>query len=248
MVRLSDIEVKELVRERYSEVAKGASGCCDDSCCSTETPLYTLQEIDGLPDAAVMASAGCGNPTAIGALNAGETVADFGSGGGIDCFLAARAVGVEGRVIGVDMTPDMVELARSNAVKLGLSNVEFHLSEMESTPIEDASVDVLISNCVINLAPDKDAAFREAFRILKPGGRVYISDMLLVKELPEAARADMSNWIACLGGAEPVEVYLGRMRGAGFSEASVISDKAWEGSEAWASNVHSMNIRAFKPN
>ena len=144
-------------------------------------------------------------------------MADFGSGGGIDCFLAAKVVGVEGRVIGVDMTPDMVELARSNAVKLGLSNVEFHLSEMESTPIEDASVDVLISNCVINLAPDKDAVFREAFRILKPGGRVYISDMLLVKELPEAARADMSNWVACLGGAEPVEVYLGRMRGAGFS-------------------------------
>ena len=140
MVRLTDIEVKELVRERYSEVAKGASDCCGASCCSTETALYTLQEIDGLPDEALMASAGCGNPTAIGALNAGETVADFGSGGGIDCFLAARAVGVEGRVIGVDMTPDMVELARSNAVKLGLPNVEFHLSEMESTPIEDASV------------------------------------------------------------------------------------------------------------
>ena len=248
MASLSESEVKELVKEHYAEVAKGTSSCCDDSCCSPkETKLYALEEVEGLPDEAVMASAGCGNPTAIGELKAGETVVDFGSGGGIDCFLAERAVGSEGKVIGVDMTPDMVDLARSNAKKLGLSNVEFHLTEMEHTPIPDASVDVIISNCVINLAPDKDAVFKEAFRILKPGGRVYISDMLLVKDMPDEARADMSNWVACLGGTEPKDVYFGRMRDAGFGDMEIISDKPWEGSETWASSVHSMNIKAFKP-
>ena len=241
-----NVEIRELVRERYAEVARGASDCCGDSCCDAETNLYTLQEVDGLPTEAVMASAGCGNPTAIGALEPGETVVDFGSGGGIDCFLAARAVGPEGQVIGVDMTPDMVSLARSNAEKLEMPNVVFHLSEMESTPIADASVDVLISNCVINLSPDKDAVFREAYRILKPGGRCYISDLLLVGDLPEEAKADMSNWVSCIGGAEPMDVYLGRMRAAGFGEVSVTSDTPWEGGEQWAGYAHSMNILARK--
>ncbi len=242
------IEIREIVKERYADVARGASDCCGDSCCGeAETNLYTLQEVEGLPTEAVMASAGCGNPTAIGALNAGETVVDFGSGGGIDCFLAARAVGAEGSVIGVDMTPDMVALARENAIKLGATNVEFHLSEMENTPIDAESVDVIISNCVINLSPDKDAVFREAYRILKPGGRAYISDMLLVKELPEEARADMANWVSCIGGAEPADVYLGRMRDAGFGDVEVTSDRPWEGCEQWASYAHSMNILAHKP-
>ena len=242
------IEIREIVKERYAEVARSANDCCADSCCGeAETNLYTLQEVEGLPTEAVMASAGCGNPTAIGALNAGETVVDFGSGGGIDCFLAARAVGPEGSVIGVDMTPDMVALARENAIKLGATNVEFHLSEMENTPIDADSVDVIISNCVINLSPDKDAVFREAFRILKPGGRVYISDLLLVNELPDEAVADMSNWVSCIGGAEPVDVYLGRMRTAGFERAEITADTPWEGSEQWASYAHSMNVIAHKP-
>ena len=241
------IEIREIVKGRYAEVARSAGDCCGDSCCETQTNLYTLQEVEGLPTEAVMASAGCGNPTAIGALNVGETVVDFGSGGGIDCFLAARAVGPEGSVIGVDMTPDMVSLARENAIKLGATNVEFHLSEMESTPIDAESVDVIISNCVINLSPDKDAVFREAFRILKPGGRVYISDLLLVDELPEEAKADMSNWVSCIGGAEPVDVYLGRMRTAGFEQPEITADTPWEGSEQWASYAHSMNILAHKP-
>ncbi len=242
------IEIKELVKERYSEVAKGASDCCEGSCCGeAETNLYTLQEVEGLPTEAVMASAGCGNPTAIGALNPGETVVDFGSGGGIDCFLAARAVGPRGAVIGVDMTPDMVALARENAIKLGAANVRFHLSEMENTPIDAASVDVIISNCVINLSPDKDAVFREAFRILKPGGRVYISDLLLVDDLPDEAKADMSNWVSCIGGAEPVDVYLGRMRAAGFVRAEITADTPWQGGEQWSSYAHSMNILAHKP-
>lgn len=247
MAEMTDAEVKDLVRENYAQVAQGATACCSSDCCGEPNKLYDVEEIKDLPAEAVMASAGCGNPTAIGELASGETVVDFGSGGGIDCFIAAKAVGPEGKVIGVDMTEDMVNLARTNAAKLGLSNVEFHLTEMEHTPIADGSVDVIISNCVINLAPDKGEVFREAFRILKPGGRAYISDMLLVKDLPEEAKADRKNWVMCLSGAERKDVYLGRMRDAGFVDTQVLEDKPWDGPESWASDVHSMNIRAYKP-
>ena len=243
----SDSDVKELVRERYAEVAKAAGGCCADDICGTPTQLYDSAQIEGLPSEALLASAGCGNPTAIDDLRPGDTVVDFGSGGGIDCFIAARAVGEQGRVIGVDMTPDMVDLARRNAESLGMSNVEFHLTEMESTPVAADSADVIISNCVINLAPDKDAVFREAYRILKPGGRVFISDMLLTAPLPDYAAADTRNWVACLSGAEPQEVYLGRMRQAGFERMEIVDDKPWKGEQEWASRVHSMNIKAYKP-
>ncbi|MDE0205732.1 MAG: arsenite methyltransferase [Candidatus Tectomicrobia bacterium] len=243
----SDTEVKALVRERYAEVAKAAGGCCADDVCGTPTALYDNGQIDGLPSEALMASAGCGNPTAIDDLKPGDTVVDFGSGGGIDCFIAAKAVGEQGRVIGVDMTPDMVDLARRNAATLGMTNVAFHLTEMESTPIAADSVDVIISNCVINLAPDKDAVFREAYRILKPGGRMFISDMLLTAPLPDYAVADMRNWVACLSGTEPQDVYLGRMRQAGFERMEIVDDKPWQGEQEWASRVHSMNIKAYKP-
>ena len=243
----SDTEVKALVRERYAEVAKAAGGCCADDVCGTPTALYDNGQIDGLPSEALMASAGCGNPTAIDDLKPGNTVVDFGSGGGIDCFIAAKAVGEQGRVIGVDMTPDMVELARRNAATLGMTNVTFHLTEMESTPIAADSVDVIISNCVINLAPDKDAVFREAYRILKPGGRMFISDMLLTAPLPDYAVADMRNWVACLSGTEPQDVYLGRMQQAGFERMEIVDDKPWQGEQEWASRVHSMNVKAYKP-
>ena len=243
----SNSDVKDLVRERYAEVAKAAGGCCADDICGTPTQLYDYDQIEGLPEEALLASAGCGNPTAIEDLRPGDTVVDFGSGGGIDCFIAARAVGEQGRVIGVDMTPDMVDLARRNAKSLGMNNVEFHLTEMESTPIAADSADVIISNCVINLAPDKDAVFREAYRILKPGGRVFISDMLLTAPLPDHAAADTRNWVACLSGAEPQEIYLGRMRSAGFERMEIMDDKPWQGEEEWASRVHSMNIKAYKP-
>lgn len=247
MADLTNIEVRELVSEHYAEVAKNANACCSTDCCAEPSKLYAIEEIEGLPTEAVMASAGCGNPTAIGELLPGETVVDFGSGGGIDCFIAAKAVGPEGKVIGVDMTQDMIDLARSNAKKLGMSNVEFHLTEMEHTPLADESTDVIISNCVINLAADKGEVFREAFRILKPGGRAYISDMLLVNELPDEAKADKKNWVMCLSGAEPKDVYLGKMRDAGFVDAQILDDKPWSGEESWASDVHSMNIRAYKP-
>ena len=243
----SEMDVKTLVRERYAEVAKAAGGCCADDICGTPSQFYDSDQIDGLPSEALLASAGCGNPTAIDDLKPGDTVVDFGSGGGIDCFIAAKAVGEEGRVIGVDMTPDMVDLARRNADSLGMTNVTFHLTEMESTPVAADSVDVIISNCVINLAPDKDAVFREAYRILKPGGRMFISDMVLTAPLPDYAAADARNWVACLSGAEPQEVYLGRMRQAGFERMDIVEDKPWQGEQEWASRVHSMNIKAYKP-
>ena len=248
MVNYTDSDVKELVRERYGNFAQNASSsCCGDGEATTKNALYELEQLDGLPDEALVASAGCGNPTAIGDLNAGETVVDFGSGGGIDCFIAARAVGEQGKIIGIDMTPDMIGLARKNASDLGVSNVEFHLAEMENTPLESGSVDVIISNCVINLAPDKDAVFREAYRILKPGGRMFISDMVLTAPLPAHATEDAENWVACLSGAEPRDVYMGRMSGAGLADIEIIDSKPWKGEEEWASRVHSANIKAFKP-
>jgi arsenite methyltransferase len=253
MPRTRDEEIKQAVRERYSEVARGRSGCCGDSCGCAESgdatllPLYTSAELNGLPSEAVMASAGCGNPTGLASLKPGETVVDFGSGGGIDCFLAARAVGPEGRVIGVDMTPDMVELARGNARKLGLSNVEFHLTEMEHTPLPDSSTDVIISNCVINLAPDKDAVFREAFRILRPGGQVFISDMVLADELPQELAADLSSWAACVAGAELLPAYLERMKRAGFADVEVLSEAPQRDATGCASSVRSVTIKALKP-
>jgi SAM-dependent methyltransferase len=209
--------------------------------------LYSAGETEGLPVEALAASAGCGNPTALASLRPGETVIDFGSGGGIDCFLAARAVGDQGRVIGIDMTEDMIELARSNAGKVGLSNTEFFHAEMERTPIADDTGDILISNCVINLAPDKDAVFREAFRVLKPGGRLAVSDMVLVDVLPEEQTADTANWVACLAGAELKEVYLGRIADAGFADVEVVSETHLENRDGWRANVRSMNIKATKP-
>ena len=240
-------EVKEAVQEHYSAVAQGANDRCGVSSCGQPSALYTGEETEDLPAGAVAASAGCGNPTALASLEPGETVVDLGSGGGIDCFLAARAVGSEGRVIGVDMTPDMVDLARRNARNLGLSNVEFHLTEMEHTPVAGASADVIMSNCVINLAHDKDAVFSEAFRMLRPGGRMFVSDMVLVEELPVEASGDIKNWVSCLGGAELKTTYLGRMAAAGFVGIDVMSESQLEASDGWRSKVRSMDIKALKP-
>ena len=258
---LDDVQIKEVVRERYGALAARAAaengdadGCCDASCCGEDAAadadsilaLYTRAELDDLPNEALAASAGCGNPHAIGALKAGETVVDFGSGGGIDCFIAAKAVGETGAVVGIDMTENMVELARENAAKLGLSNVSFHLAEMERTPLDDDSVDAIISNCVINLAPDKDAVFREAHRILRPGGRLMVSDLVMVDEIPEEEREKSENWVACLAGTEMEGVYLGRMRSAGFESVEVLTQAPWK-PDGWQASIHSMNIKAVKP-
>lgn len=255
MTTTDEGRIRELVRDRYADLArKSASGpgATEDACCADDGPgqdpvstLYLAEQTSGLPTEAIAASAGCGNPHAIETLQPGETVVDFGSGGGIDCFIAARAVGSQGRVVGIDMTEDMVELARGNARRLGLGNVEFHLSEMENTPLEDGTVDAIISNCVINLAPDKDKVFREAHRILRSGGRLMVSDLVRVGEIPKEEAEDDANWVECLAGTEMKDVYLRRMEAAGFREVQVISSAPWD-EQGWRTNIHSVNIRAVK--
>ncbi len=245
MVDTGHQEVKKTVREHYAAVAQGAY-CCDPSEGVGAGHLYSKAELEALPIEALAASAGCGNPTALASLKPGEVVLDLGSGGGIDCFLAARAVGPSGRVIGVDMTPDMVNLARKNADRLGLSNVQFLLAEMENTSLPDESVDVIISNCVICLSPDKDAVMREASRVLRPGGRVHVSDMVLVEELPKEITSDPEKWASCISGAELKNTYLERMDRAGFTEMEINEESGVSNPEGCRSAVRSMKITARK--
>jgi SAM-dependent methyltransferase len=220
-----------------AQEAPAQTGCCppsqeapvQTSCCdpAAETgpaaQFYSEEELEGFPDSVTGASLGCGNPLAIAELQPGEVVLDLGSGGGIDCFLAARKVGPEGRVIGLDMTPDMIRLARRNAKKMGVTNVDFRFGEMEEMPLPDGSVDVIISNCVVNLSPDKDAVFREAYRVLRPGGRLSISDIVVDGDLPQFIRSQMSAWAGCIAGALDEAVYLGKIRAAGFARVDVQS-------------------------
>jgi SAM-dependent methyltransferase len=189
----------------------------------TGAGLYPAYELDDLPRSVTGASAGCGNPTAITELQPGEVVLDLGSGGGIDCFLAARKVGPTGRVIGLDMTPDMIRLARRNAKKVGATNVDFRYGEMEDIPLPDESVDVIISNCVINLSPDKDAVFTEAYRVLRPGGRMSVSDIVTNGELPQSLRDRPDAWAGCLAGALDESDYLSKIRAAGFEGIEILS-------------------------
>ncbi|MBL7202190.1 MAG: arsenite methyltransferase [Anaerolineae bacterium] len=205
-----------------------SAACCGPSTAEVEISdgaarFYSAQELDGLPDTVTLASLGCGNPTAIAELRPGEVVLDLGSGGGIDCFLAARQVGPEGRVIGLDMTPDMIKLARRNARKVGAQNVDFRFGEMEDIPLPDGSVDVILSNCVINLSPDKDAVFGEAYRVLRPGGRLSVSDIVVDGDLPPAIRDSLNAWAGCVAGALDESVYLEKIRAAGFEDVAVAS-------------------------
>ena len=208
--------------------------------------IYSEGQLAGLPAESVAASAGCGNPTALAGLRPGERVLDLGSGGGIDCFLAARQVGETGHVIGVDMTQDMLDLARHNQAKLGLTNVEFIQGEMESIPLPDASVDVVISNCVVCLSPDKDAVFQETFRLLSPGGRLHISDMMaLTSDGPE--RTDPEAWTSCIAGAEDRDIYLGRLHRAGFADIHIDEEKVRFDDQEIPMNVASVKVVARKP-
>lgn len=229
--------VHQQVQERYGRIAtnftpqQGAAACCDTNgsdCCGGDDAaleaLYShLYETDTgwLPETVTGLSLGCGDPLALAALQPGQTVLDLGSGGGIDCFMAARQVGSAGQVIGVDMTPAMLEKAQQNREKLGLTNVEFREGMIESLPVASATVDVILSNCVINLSPDKTAVFHEAYRVLKPGGRLAVSDMVTLGRFTPEERADMSAWAGCVTGAEDVADYVGAMRAAGFAEISV---------------------------
>ncbi|HSJ56301.1 MAG TPA: arsenite methyltransferase [Anaerolineae bacterium] len=208
-----------------SPAGEKQSGCCGPSQVAETgaARFYAPDELVDLPESVTEASLGCGNPLAIAALQPGEVVLDLGSGGGIDCFLAARKVGPEGRVIGLDMTPDMIKLARRNAKRMGMTNVDFRFGEMEEMPLPDDSVDVVISNCVINLSPDKDAVFAEAYRVLRPGGRLSVSDMVVDGDLPQYIRDRLDAWAGCVAGALDERVYLDKMRAAGFERVEVSS-------------------------
>ena len=222
-------EIKQVVRERYAARATGAAACCSpedlDPATGPARGAYLGVDMTGMPGEVIAASAGCGNPIALADLKPGETVLDLGSGGGIDCFLASRAVGPDGHVIGVDMTPEMLDLARSNAKRIGANNVEFRRGEIENLPVDSDSVDVVISNCVVCLSPDKSAVFTEAFRVLRSGGRLHISDMMLVGEMPQAIQDDPIRWAECVGGAEQKETYLGQLSAAGFQEVAVEDER-----------------------
>jgi len=241
-------KIKKHVKKHYAELAKGTS-CCDvPTCCypSSRTSFakmigYSDEELEGLPDSVISTVAGCGNPTALADLREGEVVLDLGSGGGIDAFLAAKKVGPKGKVIGVDMTEEMVQLAKENAEKMRAENVEFRLGEIENLPLEDEMVDVIISNCVINLSPNKDKVFREAFRVLKPGGRLLISDIVTQGELPNEIRENLEMWAACVAGALDEKVYLQKIMDAGFEKVEVIAKNDF------MLMISSLKVRAHKP-
>ena len=219
-------EIHKGVSEFYAGLIKEKGGDCCTGCCSPETGTaekvgYTKQDLEGIPQEAGGSSFGCGNPLAFAEVEPGETVLDLGSGGGIDCFLAADRVGESGRVIGLDMTEEMIEKATKTAEQNGYGNVEFRLGQIEEMPVETASVDWVISNCVINLSPEKKSVFAETFRVLRPGGRLLISDMV-AEDLPDAMREDISAWAGCVSGAVTEDEYLGMIRAAGFEQVEIV--------------------------
>ena len=250
-------DIQRTVRDRYAEAAlqahsaavRGATqvdACCGDACCAETSAtdgleLYDAAEREGLPDAALLASLGCGNPVAVADLRPGETVLDLGSGGGIDVLLSARRVGPSGRAIGIDMTDEMLALARSNAAEAGTANVEFRKGTIEALPVEDASVDVVISNCVINLASDKAAVFAEIARVLRPGGRMGISDVVADDLLSPGQRAERGSYVGCIAGALSFREMRDGLRAAGLQDVEIVP------AHQLTDGMHSAIIRATKP-
>ena len=228
---MSTEDIRDVVKEKYGQAARqvrsGNTSCCgtgraQDSCCDPITSnLYSIQESGEVPELAIRASLGCGNPTALAELKPGETVLDLGSGGGIDVLLSARRVGPTGKAYGLDMTDDMLALARENQRKAGVENVEFLKGEIESISLPDNSVDVIISNCVINLSADKDRVLREAFRVLKPGGRFAVSDVVVKGEVPAEVRKNVELWVGCIAGALRDTEYISKLTGAGFEQIEI---------------------------
>ena len=214
--------IHEAVREHYAERIKSSASCCGhDSCCSTDSNLYPTDLLATLPEGESTISYGCGDPITLASLQPGQTVLDLGSGAGLDCFFAAKKVGETGRVIGVDMTPEMLERARSSAKRLNLDNVEFRQGYLEELPVQSNTVDVIISNCVINLSPDKSRVFAESFRVLRPGGKLAVSDIVTDGPLPEAVKKSLSAWAGCVAGAVEANDYIGMMKTAGFTDIAV---------------------------
>jgi len=230
---MSDKNIKKAVRDGYAKVATGGS-CCSGpitNCCGQEDLAkeisssigYSQDDMDKVPEGSNL-GLGCGNPIALASIKKGEVVLDLGSGAGFDCFLAAERVGPEGKVIGVDMTPEMLEKARENAEKDNVNNIEFRLGEIENLPVADEVVDIIISNCVINLSTDKSRVFSEAFRVLKPGGRIMVSDIVLTRELPDAIRKNVSAYVGCISGAVMKEDYLDAVSKAGFTDVKILDE------------------------
>jgi arsenite methyltransferase len=249
-------DTRAIVREHYGQIAKTGGSCAPGCCGSTpagyaQTLGYTVDDTSAVPEGADL-GLGCGNPTAIAALRPGETVLDLGSGAGFDCFLAARQVGPTGRVIGVDMTPDMIRKARANAAKVKADNVEFRLGEIEHLPVSDGSVDAILSNCVINLSPEKAAVFREAFRVLRAGGRLAISDVVATGPIPVELQNQAAALAGCVSGAAHVDDVRAMLRDAGFVDVEVrISPRSAEVVGSWLPGIEafvaSATIEARKP-
>ena len=251
---MSEQDIKEFIKARYGEIARGeTTSCCPtrggasiDQCLAVG---YSEEDLNSVPDLAIL-GVGCGNPTALADLKEGETVLDLGAGAGIDVFLAAKRVGEPGRVIGVDMTEDMVDRGCLLAQQHGYGNVEFRLGEIEHLPLDSESMDVIISNCVINLTRDKLASYREAFRVLKPGGRLLVADLVTTGELPEDVRKSFAAWAHCLAGAMEKAEYLETIRRAGFAQVVIVSECPYttaEMDERIRGKIFSVNVRAFKP-
>jgi len=247
-------EIKQFVKDRYASIASNEGSCC--SCCNCNTGTvehaksigYSEAEIRNIPEGSVM-GLGCGNPTALAELKAGETVLDLGSGGGVDVFLAAQKVGENGNVIGVDMTSEMLEKARVNARLGSYKNVEFRAGEIENLPVEDDSIDVVISNCVVNLSPDKLATYKEVFRVLKPNGRVLISDIVTEGELPEDVRQSFDAWTECIAGAVETQEYLNTITKAGFRDVTIVAKHPFcepGMDDRLAGKIVSIQVKAYK--
>jgi len=235
----SEKDIKAFVKEKYGQVAENAASgkqtSCGCSCTSKDAitrDLYTEAETKGIPVAALLASMGCANPIALAALNPGEVVLDLGSGGGIDVLLSAKRVGPTGKAYGLDMTDEMLELARKNQAEAGIENAEFLKGEIENVPLQDASVDVIISNCVINLSTDKDKVLREAFRVLKPGGRFAVADIVLTRNIPEVVQNHLAMWVGCVSGALEINDYKSKLLAAGFADAEVEIVKTYSADDA----------------
>jgi arsenite methyltransferase len=254
---MEDRKIKEFVKERYSKIAIKEDSCSycggsgkklDETQKQTKAMGYSEDEILSIPEEAVY-GLGCGNPTALADINTGETVLDLGSGGGIDVFLASQKVGKNGKVIGVDMTPEMVETAEKNASEAGYKNVEFRIGEIENLPINDGLIDVIISNCVINLTTDKSTAYSEAFRVLKPGGRILVSDLVSEGYIPLDMRKNFQAWSECIAGAIDKDRYLDIIKEAGFRDVEIVKSHYFTEpnmDEKLVGKILSIHVRAFK--